>query len=350
VAYFSDLGSFLYDDDFAPLSEYLLGRQVVVIADQRTHGFCLQVASKFVKPLQSASLVVIPAGDQHKTSQIAEYIIGELVQVQANKQTVLVSLGGGMVTDITAYVASVYMRGLSLVHIPTSLLAMVDAAIGGKTALNFGGIKNLIGTYHFPKFIWFHTIFLKSLPERDHFSGLAEIIKHAMIADASLWAKSVRYTGLEDFALDLAESHRVKCALVLQDKNDAAARQQLNWGHSIGHALEAATSNSGYPLLHGEAIVLGMYAELIISEQVLQCDSEIRAKLSDLLKQHYSHLYIDKFVTPDQLISKLFFDKKNSEGIQMSLLRAIGDCKVGVKVSLEVVRNSIEQLLYLYGR
>jgi 3-dehydroquinate synthase len=340
-----DLGSFVYNAQHASLANYLHNKHVIIVADQRSNGFCLHTASESLLALRSATCIVIPAGEQSKSIEIAEYIIAQLAALHANKQTVIVSLGGGMVTDITAFVASVYMRGMPLVHIPTTLLAMVDAAIGGKTALNFGGIKNLMGTVYFPEFIWFNTDFLRTLPYRELACGVAEQIKHAMITSDKLWQNCLQHQSLQDFVQDIASSHQIKKDLVLKDAFDADARQQLNWGHSIGHAIEAATSTTAHPLLHGEAVMLGIYAELLISEELQQCDPAIRESFALLLHRHFPLVKISAQVQAKDILQKLSFDKKNTSHINMSLLQAIGNCTIGIKVPEDMALKAIQKTM-----
>lgn len=268
--------------------------------------------------------IIIPSGESNKTLATAQYIMEQLVQHQAHRGTFLVGIGGGMVTDITGFVASVYMRGLSFGFVPTTLLAMVDAAIGGKNGVNMGLHKNFIGTITQPQFILYFPSFLATLTDTDWSNGFAEAIKYACIFDKELFEElsshNIAYYKENSDALAALIARCVdwKNKIVQQDEKESSTRKLLNFGHTAGHAFETL-----HRLPHGHAVALGMIVACIVSEQTEGLDKNIRTRLITLLQQYNlpTHLSFDV----QAVMQLLKMDKKrNADAIDYIVLEELG--------------------------
>ncbi|MDP3259447.1 MAG: 3-dehydroquinate synthase, partial [Thermodesulfovibrionales bacterium] len=214
--------------------------------------------------------VIIPDGEKYKDISIVQKIYGELLRHRLDRKSTLIALGGGVIGDITGFVASTYMRGIDYIQIPTTLLAQVDSSVGGKTGVNHKLGKNMIGTFYQPKLIWIDIDILKTLPQKEFFAGLAEVIKYGVIWDAKLFAflenNRDKIVRLDRKALIhiIKCSCQIKAEVVSKDEREAGLRAILNYGHTIGHAIETATGYKKY--LHGEALAIGMHTEARLAE------------------------------------------------------------------------------------
>jgi 3-dehydroquinate synthase len=265
-----------------------------------------------------------------------------LLQQKADKQSVLLNVGGGMVSDIGAFAASTYKRGIDFVNIPTTLLAMVDASFGGKNGIDFDDTKNAIGSFANPSAVYFNTHFLKTLPNSVLRSGIAEILKHALVSSADFLDDTLKLE-INDFYSSsiIQKSIAFKSEIVRIDPYDEGIRQTLNLGHSIGHALESLTLYSPQPLLHGEAVMLGLIYELMISHLVFQLPVTIvhkviafKERIFGDLKCVFDYTAIEKYIGND---------KKNRAQIRMSLLETIGNCRWQVPVSVQQLQTAIAE-------
>ena len=241
------------------------------------------------------------------------------------------------------FAASTYKRGIDFLNIPTTLLAMVDASAGGKTGINFGGIKNFIGTFQSSIATYINPIFLNTLSNRHLLNGTVEMIKHALLHSEKLWNEVKNYSLNEFISINtIQESIAIKQQVVEQDFNDIGIRQSLNIGHTIGHAIESYSYQTATPLLHGEAITLGFIHEQLIAESILNADSTIRKELIALKERLYTTLNFT--YSFDNIISNLLQDKKNSSAIKMGLLQSVANCKIKEVVSVEALKKSFTQL------
>src|SRR5215204_347526 len=222
------------------------------------------------KQLNNRDVIVLKAGEKYKNQPTVDSIIEQLIEMEADRNTVLIGVGGGVITDLTGYVASVYMRGISFGFIPTSLLAMVDASIGGKNGIDVGVYKNMVGIIRQPKFILHDMVFLNSLPQNEWENGFAEIIKHAAIKDAAMFneleTKTLKhYQSRKTSICELVQRNTIiKTKVVQNDEFEKGERRLLNFGHTLGHALE-----NQYELSHGQAVSIGMTYASVISEKIL---------------------------------------------------------------------------------
>jgi 3-dehydroquinate synthase len=327
------------------ISEVLDHKNIAVIADANTNGFCLFEACKLIPEISNARLIIIPAGEQNKTLDVVQYIWMQMQKLGVNKSWIVINIGGGVVCDMAGFACATYMRGIDFINIPTTLLAMNDASFGGKNGFNFGGIKNNIGTFCHPILVYISPHFLRTISDKQMANGAVESIKHALIYDADLWANFKQYTMISKFAdiETIKQSVAIKQHFVTLDMYDNHQRQALNFGHSVGHAIEALQLESSNPLLHGEAVFLGMLVELKLSELILNIDKNIRIDLMKIKQLFYEKITVS--VDKINIIDKIMHDKKNTETINMSLLKNIAEPAIQIPVSVSQIE---EALLILY--
>lgn len=289
--------------------------KVVVCCDQNTAQWVPFVLKQLPALTSQVAQFTIPAGEQHKVLETAVRFWQYLQECGADRNTLLLSIGGGVVTDLGAFVASTYLRGIDFCAIPTSLLAMVDASVGGKTGINFGTYKNQIGTFSKPLAVAIDPHLLSTLPDQEWTSGHGEMVKHALLAGEPYWPEVL---GLHRSNLGweaIAKSVEVKASVVQADFREQGARKQLNLGHTFGHALESVALHGGMPIPHGAAVVQGLHVALHLSEQ---------HDLRDALAARYPW----RGVHPAQLEAlwrAQLGDKKNQHGqVQFVLLDALG--------------------------
>ena len=300
---------------------------------------------------EDASEIIIKPGEENKTLHTAQQIWTKLLRKGADRHSILVNLGGGTVTDMGGFVASCYQRGIRFVNVPTTLLAMVDASIGGKNGIDFGGFKNQIGTFAEPLETLVMPVFLSTLPDRELLSGLAEMIKYGYIADPSML--KIDQNNYEQYLL---RAGRIKREIVGQDFTEQGSRKLLNFGHTLGHAFESHSFTKGNPLTHGEAVAIGMWCALWLS--VKQCGLpetvlvEYLPKLRMLLSLA-SPIFDDEDV--QNLMSYLVHDKKSRAGeMRWVLLPAVGkpiyDCTVPSDLVQQCVVECIAQMREIVRR
>lgn len=322
--------------------QFLENESVVLLFDAHTHTHCLSVLFNHMPFLAKFKPVIVPAGEAAKQLHVAESIWRELHQMKAHNNTLLIGVGGGALCDLAAFCASVFKRGIRLRLIPTTLLAMVDAALGGKTALDFEGIKNNIGTFYPAEALYIQPEFLKTLAEREYKSGIAEMIKHGLLDSVSTWNTLQTYTVHEFGELDAIQtSQSIKRRLVDLDPLDQNQRQALNFGHSIGHALEASRMQTEHPLLHGEAILWGMQVELYLSIAHCGLPPSVWHTYIQLYKRLFPELHPIGSIDAETFMANLMHDKKNKEGIRMSLISSPGAPQVQVPVSSSSILEAI---------
>lgn len=293
---------------------------------------------------ENAVDIVIKAGEQHKNLQTVQQIWETLIQHHADRNILLINIGGGVVTDLGGFAASTYKRGIRFIHIPTTLLAMVDAAIGGKTGIDFGGGKNQIGTFAEAEEVVVDPMFLNTLPRRELLSGLAEMIKYGFIADADLLN-----LDLENYQQFIKRAGDLKREIVAKDPKEKDLRKVLNFGHTLGHAIESYCLPTDAPLLHGEAVALGMGAALWLSVKQCGLDEKVlrdyEQRLPMLLAETRKQL---KEADVEPILAYLVYDKKNKgEKPQFVLLEAVGKPVWDVEVDLGSLKQALN---YVIGR
>jgi 3-dehydroquinate synthase len=307
--------TYYLDAELAYLEKLVDKANAVIITDEHIFG-------KHQKRFGGWNTIVISAGEQFKVQATVDSIIGKLIEFGADRKTFLVGIGGGVVTDITGYVGAVYMRGLSVGFVPTSILAMVDASIGGKNGIDVGVFKNLVGTIRQPEFLLYDYSLLKTLPKEEWVNGFAEIIKHAAIKDAALFREleKNKLTLYQKDKAALAKLIRrnvtIKSAVVEKDEFEHGERRLLNFGHTLGHAIENL-----YELSHGQAISIGMVAACMISEEFTPFTDTDRV-MSTLKK--YGLPTLAEF-DPKEVMAVLRMDKKKvKDSMNYVLLNKIG--------------------------
>jgi 3-dehydroquinate synthase len=280
--------------------------QTIILTDENVYEHCLPVLDENIPQTGGSEVIVIPSGEESKSISICENIWQTLLEINADRNTLLINLGGGVVTDIGGFVATVYKRGIPFVHVPTTLLAMTDASIGGKTGINFSGIKNIIGTFQNPEKIWIYSSFLKTLSSRQKLLGYAETVKHFFLG-ANLEEKKVFQPDLENDAFlkeIILESAGFKQNIVAKDFKESGLRKILNFGHTVGHAVETVLN-----IPHGEAVIIGIIIELYLSQKHGFSDLE---KYTGKLVQLYSGLPEIPEQKFSDVVNKIYNDKKNT--------------------------------------
>ncbi|HMK02743.1 MAG TPA: 3-dehydroquinate synthase [Ferruginibacter sp.] len=326
-----------YDADFSLLAGLVQDKNIVILTDEHVY-------EHHAKRFAAWPVIKIAAGEAHKNQATVDHIVQELIKRGANKNTCLIGVGGGVVTDITGYVAAVYMRGIPFGLVPTSILAMADAAIGGKNGIDVGLYKNMLGTILQPDLILYDYSFLQTLPVREWVNGFAEIIKHACIKDALLFSVLERYS-LHDFQTDqtliaelIEKNAAIKSGVVTADEFEKGDRKLLNFGHTIGHAIENL-----HELPHGHAVSIGMVAACNLSEKINGLHFNEASRIVKLLAKY--HLPVDIETNHEKVFEVLKMDKKRREdGIDFILLDTIGKAGI-VRISLDELEKHFKEIL-----
>ena len=332
---FDDLTLFLNENKYD---------QIFVLVDQNTKLHCYYLIEQIVP---NALLIEVEAGEKSKQINTCFQVWEQLSLHLASRHALLINLGGGMISDLGGFVASTYKRGIDFINIPTSLLAMVDASIGGKTGIDFQGIKNMIGLIVQPKLILTNPIFLKTLAPRQIRSGYAEMLKHGMIADRKYLQAlmTVNIEEIEDWAFLIQKSIDIKKRIVDQDPTEQGLRKILNFGHSIGHALESCfLEDTADELFHGEAVAWGMVVESFLSTKVLGFQLNDFSQFYNFIQKNYSAV---KLSTVD--VNKVFVllqqDKKNTGSlINFVLLQEIGKAQFDISCNEDLIKDALKTL------
>jgi 3-dehydroquinate synthase len=328
---FSYLKKFLKENSFS---------SVFILCDTNTKAKCFSLFLKQNKSLSGAKVFVMPAGEKNKTFEIVNKCWNFLLENNGDRNSLLISLGGGVVCDLGGFVSSTFKRGINFIHVPTTLLAMADASVGGKTGVDFKGYKNLIGTITQPRGVFINEIFLKTLPARQTKNGLAEVIKSALIGNPALWKKFLSHKGLPkaDLTTYIQASVTVKNKIVIADPNEKNIRKVLNFGHTAGHAIESFYLNKKNDFLHGEAIVIGMCVELCLGKILGITNAKTAMEAFLFFKKHF-HL---KQFREGEIISFLKLmsnDKKNTQGLlNFALIEKPGQPVINIVASVEEVK------------
>ena len=315
-----------------------------VLVDETTREKCWElIKDEFC--LKQAQVISIGTTDGNKTLDTLTYVWQALQQGGATRHSLLINLGGGMVTDLGGFAASTFKRGINFINIPTTLLAMVDASVGGKTGINFGGLKNEIGVFCDAGFVLLNTEWLRTLDAENIRSGYAEMLKHGLIADEEMWAELVGFNlaqpDLQQLAAMLGKSVRVKERIVEEDPHEKGLRKALNLGHTFGHAFESWSMKRN-PVLHGYAVAFGLIAELYLSVVKTGFPIERMRQTVSFIREYYGSLRITCNDYPD-LIDFMHHDKKNrGDEINVTLLGAVGDVRIDQSVSEEEVKEALD--------
>ncbi|MFP4846816.1 3-dehydroquinate synthase [Winogradskyella sp. PE311] len=323
---------------------------IFVLVDTNTHEYCLP---NFLAQLESGDIVVevmeMPEGEDHKTIDICTGVWEALSDYNADRKSLLINLGGGVVTDLGGFVASTYMRGIDYINVPTSLLAMVDASVGGKTGVDLGHLKNQIGIISEGSMVLIDTSFLSTLPQNQMVSGYAEMLKHGLIYNKGYWDTLTNLQDLDISHLDqlIYDSVIIKNKVVSEDPTEQGLRKILNFGHTLGHAIESYFLGNAdkTPLLHGEAIAIGMILEAYISTKICSlAPKEFLDIKNSILKTFSKALITERDI--EIIIGLLKHDKKNSYGkVRFVLLEAIGQPKINCEVDNTIILEAFKDYI-----
>ncbi len=321
--------------------------KVFVLTDETTERLCAPLLEG-CPALSGASHIVIGATDTHKTLDTLASVWLALSDGKASRRSLMVNLGGGMVTDLGGFAAATFKRGIGFVNVPTTLLAMVDAAVGGKTGINFNGLKNEVGVFQEAAAVLVDTSFLRTLDGENLRSGYAEMLKHSLLEDETMWADHMRfdlarpdYAHLQEL---VAQSIKCKSRIVAQDPHERGIRKALNLGHTVGHALESLSLEQGRPILHGYAVAYGLVCELFLSAAHTGFPTEKMRQTVRFVRDNYGPF---AFTCEDyaHIYDTMLHDKKNVGGvINFTLLGGIGDIRLDCHLSREQVYESLDFL------
>jgi 3-dehydroquinate synthase len=343
-----EIGSIL-DSSFGQLlaDRYAAARKIILV-DENTHDNCLEYLITSYPMLQEAEVMLLPVGEENKVMEVCFQVWEAMSEYGIVRSDLVINLGGGVVTDMGGFIASIFKRGLDFINIPTSLLGMVDAAIGGKTGIDLGPYKNQLGVFNHPQAVYIDSGFLQSLPEEELISGYAEMIKHALIADKEHWKvlqqlDPIKLLHSPHFGVLIARSVEIKTTLVNSDPRETGKRKVLNFGHTIGHAIEGHCLQI-LPIAHGHAVAIGMIAESYLSFKKEMITQRELLEITNYLTQIYTHVPLDE-EDKSNVLELLKNDKKNTPGsIRCALLTGLGSCAE----SIEITQNeAYESLLFV---
>lgn len=320
--------------------------KIFILVDENTSQYCLPHLLNHLATEMEIEIIELEVGEIHKNIATCTEVWGALSELGADRKSIMINLGGGVISDLGGFVACTFKRGIDFINIPTTLLSMVDASIGGKNGVDLGNLKNQIGIIREPKAVLVDTQFLSTLPQNEMRSGLAEMLKHGLIFDKKYWDKfkNIKDLHTEDLNQLIHQSIQIKNTIVCEDLTENGVRKSLNFGHTLGHAIESyfLENESKTTLLHGEAIAVGMILESYISrEKNLLTNNEyqeIKYIINDIFERiEFSQVDIDK------IIELLIFDKKNEFGkVQFALLDGIGKIKINQESDNQLIYKAFE--------
>lgn len=334
-----------FETGLSPLKELLDQNKyskVFVFADTNTAELCLPTFRAFLDDLEDFDIIETDPGEENKNIDFCIGIWKTLLDFGADRKCLMINLGGGVITDMGGFVASTYKRGIDFINIPTTLLSQVDASVGGKTGIDIDNVKNMVGTFSLPQAVFIENAFLTTLSKRELLSGFAEMIKHGLIKDKTYYErlKTSNYQAL--IPEEIYRSIEIKNEVVTEDPLEKGLRKILNFGHTIGHAVESyALTNSKKPLTHGEAIAIGMVCEAYLSAKYCNLTEDELKDISTYINSIYPK-YTIKEKSFDTLLALMQSDKKNEDGeIMFSLLDKIGECAFNCRVTKADILSSL---------
>jgi 3-dehydroquinate synthase len=334
----------IFDDSLESLNGFLAASgysSVFVLVDENTKEHCLPILNTLISVY---TIIETKSGETHKNTSTCETIWQQLIENNADRKALFINLGGGVIGDMGGFAASCYKRGVDFINIPTTLLSQVDSSIGGKLGIDFKYGKNLIGLFRNPKAVFVSPVFFNTLPQRQFINGWAEIFKHGLIQNQHQWQQ---YKEIDILNTDMNEivyhSLLIKKTVVEKDPFEKGLRKILNFGHTIGHAIEAySLENEDDSLLHGEAIVIGMICEAYLSVKKCSLQESELQEITILLLKHFPKHNISAF-NAEKLLQIMSIDKKNEgSSIMAALLSAIGKCEYDIAITKEDILESLK--------
>ena len=329
-----------------PLKKVSNAKEIFLIFDSKLPESSLKKVHSFIKkskPSKFESFKLV-ANEKNKSLETSERILEKLIDLRFSRESLIVSLGGGITTDISGFIASVFLRGIDVIHIPTTLLAQVDASIGGKTGVNSEKYKNMIGTFKQPNSVLIDTDFLKSLSKRHIAAGYSEIIKHALIDNVKLLSKLEKFGGRID-SVELSElikiSSKIKAKIVEQDEEENSVRAHLNFGHTFAHAIESVQSFKG--LNHGEAVGVGMLCAAKLSFLLKKLTINEFNRVMGIIKKYKLPTKLPSNCEPQKILKAMELDKKNkNNSLRFIILNGLGKVEIVENVPKEKILNSLK--------
>lgn len=319
--------------------------KLFILVDTHTRELCMPILYEF-DCMKGLELICLDPGDEHKNLEYLAWVWEELGNRGASRHSLLINLGGGMVTDLGGFAASTFKRGIKYINIPTTLLAMVDASVGGKTGINFNGLKNEIGVFSPAESVLIDAGFLKSLDTRNLLSGYAEMLKHGLISTEEHWAELLNFdfSNIDYKVLQtlVGKSVQIKEDIVEQDPYEKGIRKALNLGHTIGHAFESLALEMQHPVLHGYAVAWGIVCELYFSHLKVGFPKDKLRQTIQFIKEHYGTMAFD-CKQYERLYEFMKHDKKNSAGIiNFTLLAEIGNIQINQSATKEEIFEMLD--------
>lgn len=318
---------------------------IFLLVDINTLNYCVEHLSIGFIPLNNR--IIIPDGEHNKSLENTVQIWQTLSERGARRNSILINLGGGVVTDLGGFAASCFKRGISFINIPTTLLSQIDASVGGKNGINFDGLKNEIGIFSLPQYVFIDNWFLKTLPQRQILSGFAEMLKHALLADeehlAEIMYCDLSDIGSEEFLELIKKSVDIKNAIVSNDLYDRGMRRVLNFGHTVGHAIESAAIRKNLEIYHGEAVAYGMIAELFLSVKKFGFDEKRYEAIRNFIREKFPRY--SPVTNAEELYELMLHDKKNErDGVNFTLLRHPGEFEINQYCHREEILEALTQI------
>jgi 3-dehydroquinate synthase len=334
---------------YEKLASYLIPNhysKIFILVDENTSQFCLPHLLNQLATEIEIEIIELEVGEIHKNIATCTEVWGALSELGADRKSILINLGGGVISDLGGFVACTFKRGIDFINIPTTLLSMVDASIGGKNGVDLGSIKNQIGIIREPKAVIIDTQFLSTLPQNEMRSGLAEMLKHGLIFDKNYWDKFKNLKDLNTVDLDnlIHQSIQIKNTIVCEDISENGIRKSLNFGHTLGHGIESyfLENEVKTSLLHGEAIAVGMILESYISREKGLLTNEEYQEIKYIINDIFDRIEFTQNDI-DKIIELLIFDKKNEFGkVQFALLDGIGKIKINQETTNNLIHNAFE--------
>jgi 3-dehydroquinate synthase len=349
-----DYSIIFHEEIYHYLQEELISEnysKIFVLVDQHTNEYCLNIFLPQIATALAIEIIEIEPGELHKNIKTCVELWEILTELGGDRKSIMINLGGGVITDIGGFVASTFKRGIDFIHVPTTLLGMVDAAIGGKNGVDLGVLKNQIGVLQYPKAVLIDTIFLETLPKQQMRSGLAEMLKHGLIIKKSHFEHLINLNErtTDDLEKLIYDSIQIKNEIVTQDPDEKGIRKALNFGHTLGHAIESYFLKHPHydMLLHGEAIAIGIILESHISFQKSLLDFNSFSTIEKTILNIFDLIHLTE-EDVESIIQLIFHDKKSESGqIKWTLLEAIGQCVINQTVTNNEIqlafKNYIDQ-------
>lgn len=319
--------------------------KIILLVDENTHEYCLPELLQNLEIEIPYEIIEIEPGEEMKNIETCQAIWETMIEYNVDRKSLLINLGGGVITDLGGFIASTYKRGIDFINIPTTLLSMVDASIGGKTGIDFSNLKNIIGTFAHAKTICIIPSFLKTLEFTELRSGFAEMLKHGLIADKKHWEDltSIKELTVENISPLIKRSMEIKSKIVKEDFLEQNIRKTLNFGHTIGHAIESLFLTKNQPIKHGEAVAIGMICETHLSFFEGLINEETKNDIIKNITIFFPSIDISFFPT-EEIIKNMMHDKKNIKNeISFSLINEIGHSIYDKKCKKENIIESIEK-------